>query len=268
MTDLSRTIADLLGVKNVRLSYFSSGDLSALQRVETDDGRSFIAKGGPAPDVEGRMLQKIAETGAPAPAVVASNKDVVIITEVEGRSGFSSAQADLGRCLARLHAATGPAYGFSDDYAFGKVAIVNEMNPSWVAFWRDNRLLNNQSFIAPAIGRRLEKLAGHLDDILPDTPQASLLHGDLWSGNVMSSGKRISAFIDPASYYGDGEVDLAMLNLFGQLDADFYASYTPLAPGYAERQAVYSLWPALVHLRLFGSGYASMVERFLSASGF
>lgn len=268
MTDISKTIASLLGVGNVRLSYFSSGDLSSLQRVETDDGRTFIAKGGPAPDVEGRMLQLIAKSGAPAPDVVASNKDILIISEVEGRSGFGSAQADLGRTLAMLHSATGPAYGFSDDYAFGRVSIVNGISPSWVDFWRDNRLLNSQPFVSPALGNRLEKLASRLDEILPDAPPASLLHGDLWSGNVMSSGKRISAFIDPASYYGDAEVDLAMLNLFGSLNSDFYASYRPLEPGYRERQAVYSLWPALVHLRLFGSGYASMVEGFLSASGF
>ncbi|MAM12688.1 MAG: aminoglycoside phosphotransferase [Rhizobiaceae bacterium] len=267
MNDLQDVIAKLTGARRVTLSRFASGDLSALMLAETEDGRQFVVKGGPAPAVEGEMLRLIAATGAPAPEVVAANERVLIITRVEGRSGFAGAQADLGRSLSKLHAATGEQYGFDHDYAFGTVAIENDRTASWVAFWRDRRLLNNIGHIPADLARRVERLAGNLAAHLPDAPPAALLHGDLWSGNVMASSGRVTAFIDPACYYGHAEVDLAMLNLFGSLDQGFYASYPRLEPGYLERQAIYSLWPALVHLRLFGGGYRSMVEGFLSRAG-
>nr|WP_272211731.1 fructosamine kinase family protein [Marinicella sp. W31]MDC2877625.1 fructosamine kinase family protein [Marinicella sp. W31] len=267
MNDPERMIAEMLGTDHVALSHFASGDLSALMRVTTPDGRNYIAKGGPAPDVEAGMLVRIAASGAPAPEVIAANDRWLIIALVEGRSGFSGAQADLGRTLATLHGAQGQHFGFDHDYAFGKVAITNTQTASWVSFWRDHRLLNHLGDVPAVVARRLERLAAKLADILPDTPPPALLHGDLWSGNVMSAGSRVTGFIDPACYYGHGEVDLAMLNLFGSLDDAFYGSYPALEPSYKERQAVYSLWPALVHLRLFGTGYRSMVEGFLARCG-
>jgi fructosamine-3-kinase len=89
----------------------------------------------------------------------------------------------------------------------------------------------------------------------------------MWGGNVLVDGTQVSGLIDPACYYGHDEVDIAMLTLFDHPDAEFYDAYGPLEPGHEERLTIYRLWPALVHLRLFGSGYRGMVERFLSAAG-
>ncbi|WP_176084124.1 fructosamine kinase family protein [Martelella sp. HB161492] len=267
MIDLSANVARLLGLDTISLAWFASGDLSALYRATLPDGRHIIVKGGPAPMLEAGMLRAIAVTGAPAPAVIAADETVLLMEEVAGRSGPGNAQADLGSALAKLHAPTDRHFGWPDDYAFGRVAIPNRTAPSWVAFWRENRIVNNLPHVPRDIARRLERLAGDLGDMIPDRPPAALVHGDLWSGNVMSAGDRITALIDPASYYGDGEVDLAMLSLFGRLDRAFFANYLPLEPGFTERQPVYSLWPALVHLRLFGEGYRSMVEGFLHATG-
>ena len=83
----------------------------------------------------------------------------------------------------------------------------------------------------------------------------------------MVAGDRVSGLIDPACYHGHTEVDLAMLGLFDQPDAAFYEAYGLLEPGHDERTAIYRLWPALVHLRLFGAGYRPMVERLLQATG-
>jgi fructosamine-3-kinase len=81
------------------------------------------------------------------------------------------------------------------------------------------------------------------------------------------AGDRVSGLIDPACYHGHTEVDLAMLGLFDQPDAAFYEAYGLLEPGHDERTAIYRLWPALVHMRLFGAGYRPMVERLLQATG-
>jgi len=77
----------------------------------------------------------------------------------------------------------------------------------------------------------------------------------------------VTGLIDPACYYGDREVDFAMLALFGAPEADVLAAYGPLPPGFAERRAVYQLWPAIVHVRLFGSAYHPMLDGLLAACG-
>jgi fructosamine-3-kinase len=106
-----------------------------------------------------------------------------------------------------------------------------------------------------------------MHDLIPARPPPALLHGDLWSGNLLVRDGRLAAFIDPACYYGDAEVDLAMLDLFGSPGESFREAYGPLEPGWPERRAVYQLFPALVHLALFGSCYAGMVDRLLSRLG-
>src|SRR5690606_6786281 len=102
---------------------------------------------------------------------------------------------------------------------------------------------------------------------LPRRPAPALLHGDLWSGNVLAEGGCVTGLIDPACYYGHCEVDLAMLRLFGRPRSVFFEAYGPLEPGHAERLAIYQLWPALVHLRLFGASYRPLVERLLDEAG-
>jgi fructosamine-3-kinase len=117
------------------------------------------------------------------------------------------------------------------------------------------------------LARRVEALAADLHNRLPARPAPALLHGDLWGGNILAAGDRVSGLIDPACYYGHAEVDLAMLGLFDQPGAAFTEAYGAPEPGHDERSAIYRLWPALVHLRLFGPGYRPMVDRLLDAIG-
>ena len=125
---------------------------------------------------------------------------------------------------------------------------------------------------APAVnfdpGRvRVEALAHRLGDHIPRDPPPALLHGDLWAGNLLVRGGRLAAFIDPACYHGHAEVDLAMLCLFSTPPEEFWAAYGARDGGWEARLAVYQLFPALVHLRLFGTAYAPMAERLLGALG-
>jgi len=267
MTSLGEAGAALLGGRLARTVARHGGDLSELVHIALQDGREVIVKNGPAPDAEGEMLQAIAASGAPVPKVLAMSEDVLVMEVVEEAGGLRSASASLGRALSTLHSARGERYGWHRDFAFGRVAIENGWSENWPAFWGERRLLTSLPHVDGRLGRRLEKLAADLANRLPERPHPSLLHGDMWAGNIVASGSEVTGLIDPACYYGHGEVDLAMLTLFGGPGEAFFDAYGPLEPGHRERRHIYQLWPALVHLRLFGSGYHSMVDRLLSASG-
>ncbi len=240
------------------------GDLSTVLRLDFDAGPPVVAKTGPMVAREARMLEAIRAAGAPAPEVLGLDAEVLFLAWLaEGTPGGAKA---LGTALARLHRARGATYGWPEDHAFGPVPIPNGALPDWPAFWAERRLMADPAALPADIARRIETVAARLSDLLPQRPAPALLHGDLWPGNVLWSGGR-PHLIDPACYHGDAEVDLAMLALFGGPSAEALPGYPAPDAGWRDRRAVYQLWPALVHLRLFGSGYRGMVEARLAALG-
>jgi fructosamine-3-kinase len=126
-------------------------------------------------------------------------------------------------------------------------------------------LLVDADQLPNALAQRLSAAKPVIRDALPTHPSPNLLHGDLWSGNVHFTVENQAWLIDPACYYGHSEVDLAMLTLFGSPPESFWSAYGSLDTGWQIRRNIYQLWPALVHLRLFGDGYRSLVERLLSS---
>ena len=267
MNRLAEAGAALLGGVVRQAQALHGGDLSQLVRISLDDGREAIVKNGPAPMTEAAMLRAIAASGAPAPKVLAASDEVLVIELLPASGSLNSAWASLGTALATLHAMTGERYGWPEDYAFGPVEIENGRSDDWPSFWAEHRLLVNLTHIASVLARRIEALAADLPNRLPARPKPALLHGDLWGGNVLVAGSRVSGLIDPACYYGHVEVDIAMLTLFDRPGAEFYETYGPVEPGLEDRLTIYRLWPALVHLRLFGSGYRPLVEQHLSGAG-
>jgi fructosamine-3-kinase len=265
--------AGLLGARLVRQSLVAGGDLSEVLAIRLDDGREALVKTGPAPATEARMLDAIAATGARAPAVLAFNQSILVLERLPSGGQLETAWRDLGSQLGKLHRVTAQpeetsaCYGWDEDYAFGRVAIGNTRTDDWPIFWAEHRIVNHAAHVATDLAARLERVAMKLGDILPDRPAASLLHGDLWGGNVLVSDRRISGLIDPACYFGDREVDFAMLQVFNRPDPSLFDACDRLAAGYEERRNAYQLWPALVHLRLFGSAYRPMVEKLLAACG-
>ncbi|WP_207919261.1 fructosamine kinase family protein [Methylobacterium segetis] len=266
MTGLAEIGADLLGGRLAGTRAMNGGQLSRLVGIVLADGREAVVKDGPDPLAEAAMLRAIAASGAPAPRILAADARALVMERLPADAG-SGADADLGRAVARLHAATGARYGWDRDYAFGSVAIPNGASADWPAFFAERRLAPHLPHLEPGLARRVEALAAALPARLPARPRPALLHGDLWSGNVLRHGARVTGLIDPACHYGHAEVDLAMLALFGGPGPGFRAAYGPAEPGFAERVPIYQLWPALVHLRLFGSGYRSLVEARLAAAG-
>jgi len=118
---------------------------------------------------------------------------------------------------------------------------------------------------------RIEKLAARLGEWIDGAGAPSLIHGDMWSGNILVSGERITEFVDPAIYHGDAEIEIAFATLFGTFGDAFFARYNelrPIRPGFFEaRRDLYNLYPLLVHARLFGGGYGMRVDSLLDKFG-
>ena len=256
--------AHLLGCEVRRAEPVHGGDLSTVLRLHLAPPGTVVAKHGSLVAVEGRMLAALTAAGASAPEVLAQEGDLLLMSDLGpgGAPGPKGWQA-LAETLRQLHATGGPAYGWDEDYAFGAVPIPNAWRQDWPTFWAEHRLQSPAAALDATLRARIDRLSARLPDMLPAAPPAALLHGDLWSGNIVWSTGGCAGLIDPACYHGDAEVDLAMLTLFGQPPPAFWDTYGPLAPGWQDRRAIHQLWPALVHLRLFGSGYRGMVTGLL-----
>jgi fructosamine-3-kinase len=265
---LEATLSARLGAAVATCRPLAGGDLSSVFKVELADGRHLVVKQASTAAAEGAMLEAIRATGCPAPGVVLAEGDLLVMECLaDGGSPDASGWAAAGRAVALLHRSHGGTYGWTTDHAFGPVAIPNAPAEHWPAFWAERRLLAAPDALPRDLRHRVGNLAGKLPDLLPAQPPPSLLHGDLWSGNLLFGPDGFSGLIDPAACHGDAEVDLAMLTLFGSPPPVFFEAYGPLRDGAEARRPVYQLWPALVHLRLFGAGYRCLVERLLHASG-
>ena len=197
---------------------------------------------------------------------------------IDGRSG-APVMARFGEQLAQMHRHTVERYGWHRDNTIGSTPQHNDWHADWVGFWRDQRLgyqlqLAGKHGLGARVLHKGEKLQDSLSVFFSDQPQASILHGDLWSGNYGVSREGEPVIFDPAVYFGDRETDLAMTELFGGFGSDFYAAYNntwPLAPGYKQRKTLYNLYHILNHYNLFGGGYGAqaegMIDRLLAEVG-
>jgi fructosamine-3-kinase len=189
----------------------------------------------------------------------------------------------LGEGLARLHdsavghsrraSANGPAFGWHRDNFIGSLPQTNNVEETWADFWRKHRvepqlrMARERGYFTGREGRVLDQILDRMPELLPesDGQVPGLLHGDLWSGNYYPGPGGEPVLIDPAVYLGAGEVDLAMMELFGSFPSGFrqaYGSVRYLPPEYdAFRRDLYQLYYLLVHVNLFGGGYVGGVLR-------
>ena len=166
-------------------------------------------------------------------------------------------------------------YGFYEDNFIGASPQINTPTESWIDFYRECRLRPQfrmaERYLDLSVRKKAEHLLDHLDSYLREPGFSSLLHGDLWSGNMLCGPDGKAWIIDPASYAGDFEADLAMTQLFGSLPERFYDAYNEVNPvdraGYRERKGLYDLYHLLNHLNLFGRGYLGSVVEIIRRYG-
>lgn len=177
----------------------------------------------------------------------------------------------FGQSLAALHRHSQPAFGLDHDNFIGALPQSNQEHRQWVTFFVEERLqkqvelaLKNR-YLDRSYLAKFDKLYSRLPDILP-VESPSLLHGDLWSGNVMINERGEVSLIDPAVYYGHREAEIAFSQLFGAYPAVFYEAYQevyPLQSGWKDRVSLFNLYPLLVHLNLFGPSYLPQIRHIL-----
>ena len=282
MSPLAARIRAVTGSPVERIEALGGGCVGDVFRADLADGRRLVAKTGGAGGglaIEGFMLGRLAELSAlPVPAVIHVEDTLLLMDYIEAAGGIDeAAQIHAAGLLAALHAIKGDAFGFERDTLIGGLPQPNPPTARWLPFFRDRRLLYMGGQAAKA-GRlparlmsRLETLAGRLDRWITEPAHPSLLHGDLWTGNILVNRGRVVGFIDPALYYGDAEIELAFGTLFGTFGRPFFERYgelRPLNPGFfEERRDLYNLYPLLVHVRLFGGSYVGSVEATLDRFG-
>ncbi|MBY5991544.1 fructosamine kinase family protein [Ferrimonas balearica] len=274
---ISEQISDALG-RDFRINQrqrISGGDIHQAYAIEDDHTRLFVK-------VNDRPLVALFEQEALALSRLAQSKELRVPEVVHyGSTGdhaflvleyleLGSANAAqwfmFGQQLARLHRAqTQAEYGFDEDNFIGTTEQPNRWQRNWGQFFAEQRigwqlkLAEDKGFQLGPVDRWVEACAGRL---LGHQPPASLLHGDLWRGNLgFCDGEGV--LFDPASYYGDRETDLAMSELFSRFPGDFYKGYDaewPLDAGYAQRRPIYQLYHLLNHLNLFGGSYLQQCQ--------
>jgi fructosamine-3-kinase len=266
------------------ISPLSGGCVGQVYRVHLADGEKFVAKvdesAQPVLATEAFMLRYLAEhSDLPVPDVVFNSDQLLLMSYLLGDSRFNrAAQAHAAELLATLHAITAPAYGLEQATLIGGLHQPNPWTESWLDFFREHRLLYmaNEGLWAGRLPQsilpRLEKFCARLDEWLAEPERPSLLHGDVWTTNVLAVDGQITGFVDPAIYYGHPEIELAFTTLFGTFDRPFFDRYqalNPISPGFfEERRDIYNLYPLLVHVRLFGGSYVHSVDRTLQRFGF
>ena len=246
-----------------------------------DAQRSFFVKLNDASrlgmfEAEAAGLHEIASTQSvrvPLPLChgVADGQAFLVLEYLALRSHGDAAA--LGQQLAQMHRHVQTYFGGPRDNTLGSTPQPNTQTPDWPNFLREQRLgfqlrLAAENGYGGKMQTQGEKLLCNLDYFFSDyQPQASLLHGDLWSGNHAYLADGTPVIFDPAVYYGDRECDLAMTELFGGFAPAFYAAYRevwPLDPGYAERKTLYNLYHILNHANLFGGGYPAQALQMIA----
>jgi len=277
---LAETVRAVTGRTLARTRPLHGGCIAEVLRLELSDGGALVAKVSDGADgglvIEARMLRYLAEhSRLPVPQVRYADPGLLLMDFVESRGGLDAgAERHAAELLADLHGLTAPAFGFEWDSLIGPLPQPNCWSEDWRTFFRDRRLLfmGRQALDAgrlpTATFAALERLCGKLERYIDPGARPSLIHGDVWGGNVLARRGRIAAFLDPAIYFADAEIELAFSTLFGTFGGDFFERYNeirPLGPGFFEvRRDLYNLYPLLVHARLFGGGYAAGVERSLA----
>ena len=252
------------------------GDINDAHRVSLSSGDLIFVKTNSISNADFFLkelnglaaLQSTGKIGVPG----------ILGTGIDTRRGYSFLALEYIEGSARVNTYwvfKSGNYGFMEDNYIGSSVQKNQPMEKWIDFYRECRLLPQISmaerYLDVSVRKKVEYLLEHLDSYLREPEFPSLLHGDLWGGNMLTGPDGKAWIIDPAVYVGDFEADLAMTQLFGSLPKRFYDAYSEINSidkhGYFERKKLYDLYHLLNHLNLFGEMYLRSVVEIIEEYG-
>lgn len=266
------------------LEFFYGGNFNLAVRVQLKNTEEYFIKWNQGDhdglfDSEAKNLQLIGKTSSiSVPSVIGTGtmeeKEYLMMECIPSGEKTAKYWEDFGEKLARLHKNTAEK-GHGLDYTnfIGAAPQINTWNLNGIAFFIEQRLRSQLARaiydrkIDAALEAKFEVMFEKLPSLLPNEKSA-LLHGDLWSGNVMTNPQGLVTLVDPACYYGLREAELAFTTMFGGFEEGFYEAYHanfPIEKGFHERIPLYNLYPLLVHVNLFGEGYLPAVKKIVDS---
>lgn len=266
-------------IKEYRM--LGGGSINVAVQINSDAGSYFIKyntkdlEGMFEAEVKGLEILKESEA-VRIPEVMGygrrDGRDYLVLEYISPSRPSMGYWEGLGQKLAKLHQVSSDKYGLRFNNYIGSLRQSNEQCDDWIQFFIEKRLnvqaglaLYNE-LISWDLYEKFQQFYKKIPDLLP-SEKPSLLHGDLWSGNVMTDEKGQPCLIDPAVYYGNREAEMAFTTLFGGFDSRFYQAYHeafPLQPRFDERVPIYNIYPLMVHVNLFGLSYLAPVEKILN----
>lgn len=272
-------LSEALGHEVERLDFLLQGQIGGIYRVRAG-GENYVLKTSPDADklaIEAKMLRDLHEADIRVPRVVMSQGSFLLLEEIETvKKNKPIQEREAAKLLASLHSVTNESrmYGYYYDTTIGPFNQVNEQTQyNWTLFLGQMRIMPMARYcydagkIPKQMVERLEGLCGDLyKRIDMSTIYPSLLHGDVWSGNLLFE-KEGACLIDPAIYYGDKEMELAFILLFGTFGETFFHAYQEIHPlsddFYKSKVPLYQIYPLLVHIALYGGSYVGELEQIL-----
>ena len=280
-TEIARTISQATGqefaIANTKS--VSGGCINQSYKISSDRAEYFVKLNDAsqiemfvAEDLGLKQMYATETITVPQPICYGTveNYSYIVLQWLDLGRGSSQSDREMGRQLAAMHRkGTTERFGWSRNNTIGSTPQINTQNDNWADFFAEQRI-GYQLKLAKRRGGSFpdpNKVVEAVRDRLADRePEVSLVHGDLWSGNAAIASDGSPVILDPATYYGDRETDLAMTELFGGFPAAFYQGYNEawqLDSGYQQRKNIYNLYHVLNHFNLFGGGYANQAKRII-----
>ena len=232
-------------------------------------GMHAVQKQHPFAEIEAKMLLLVGKY-INVPKVYDYDQNSIIIEYIADNCTLDEQKA--AQSITHLHSQHAQKYGLDFNTTIGPFLQPNVQSNSWIEFYATQRVLYmaqkalDEGSLSKTHYARLEKLCQKLPSLIPDSPKASLLHGDIWGGNVLCRNGELY-LIDPALYYGHNEVELAFIMMFNTFGKRFFDAYNEIIPIEREffeyRYAIYQIYPYLVHVRIYGGSYLNALERIL-----
>jgi len=209
------------------------------------------------------------------PKIINNNNKFLIMSFIDNNNNLPiKTNDDLLGAIISLHSKRSNNYGFNFDTQIGGLKQSNSNSKNWVDFYGDKRLhyifdlINKKQPMDKAINTKIELLLKKIDNFIPNNPKPSLLHGDLWEGNILFKNKKFSGFIDPGSFYGHNELEVSYLRWFNPkfIDRNFldkYNDHISIDKYYVNYEPIYQLYYSLLNVYLWDRSYVENVRGLL-----